>query len=202
GSKIIDCGDVPVDPFDNVLVVDQMEVAYSTLLSFWVGSHYCPCLNFCFQIVVRLHAWLLPILRAIHKKYGAISVIHFDGHLARLRWRCHRTVKVTRGIIFYLAQEEGLISNTSIHAGIRYKLGGAEDLENDEAVSFQLITTDDIDDLGISEITRLVRDRYSWCICLTSNFLEGFLNLYQEAGGWTTRELKHIICGLAGLKFV
>ncbi|KAJ7899236.1 hypothetical protein B0H14DRAFT_3543609 [Mycena olivaceomarginata] len=33
GSKIVDCGDVPVNPFDNVLAVDQMEVAYSTLLS-------------------------------------------------------------------------------------------------------------------------------------------------------------------------
>jgi agmatinase len=33
GSKIVDCGDIPVNPFDNVLTVDQMEVAYSTLLS-------------------------------------------------------------------------------------------------------------------------------------------------------------------------
>jgi agmatinase len=33
GSKIVDCGDIPVNPFDNALAVDQMEVAYSTLLS-------------------------------------------------------------------------------------------------------------------------------------------------------------------------
>lgn len=33
GSDIIDCGDVPVSPFDNVLALDQIEVAYSTLLA-------------------------------------------------------------------------------------------------------------------------------------------------------------------------
>ncbi|KAK1229782.1 hypothetical protein PQX77_007159, partial [Marasmius sp. AFHP31] len=32
GVKLIDCGDIPVNPFDNTLAVDQMEVAYSTLL--------------------------------------------------------------------------------------------------------------------------------------------------------------------------
>ena len=36
---------------------------------------------------------------------------------------------------------------------------GAEDLENDEAVGFQLISTDDIDDLGIPEIIRRIRER-------------------------------------------
>jgi arginase family enzyme len=33
GAKVVDCGDIPVSPFDNALAVDQMEVAYSTLLS-------------------------------------------------------------------------------------------------------------------------------------------------------------------------
>lgn len=33
GSDIVDCGDVPVSPFDNALAIDQIEVAYSTLLA-------------------------------------------------------------------------------------------------------------------------------------------------------------------------
>ena len=36
---------------------------------------------------------------------------------------------------------------------------GVADLENDEAVGFQLISTDDIDDLGVSEIIRRIRAR-------------------------------------------
>lgn len=36
---------------------------------------------------------------------------------------------------------------------------GVEDLDNDEEVGFKLISTDDIDDYGITEIIRRIRDR-------------------------------------------
>lgn len=51
------------------------------------------------------------------------------------------------------------MSNTSIHAGIRCKLNGLEDIENDEEVGFALITGDDIDDYGIPAIIKKIRDR-------------------------------------------
>jgi len=38
-------------------------------------------------------------------------------------------------------------------------LQGIEDIENDESVGFQLISTDDIDDIGIPEIVRRIRAR-------------------------------------------
>ena len=36
---------------------------------------------------------------------------------------------------------------------------GIEDIENDESVGFQLISTDDIDDLGIPAIIAQIRER-------------------------------------------
>jgi hypothetical protein len=36
---------------------------------------------------------------------------------------------------------------------------GLEDIENDESVGFELISTDDIDDLGISAIISHIRQR-------------------------------------------
>lgn len=36
---------------------------------------------------------------------------------------------------------------------------GIGDLENDSSVGFQLISTDDIDDLGVAEIIRRIRAR-------------------------------------------
>jgi arginase family enzyme len=42
---------------------------------------------------------------------------------------------------------------------IRSVFKGAEDLDNDRSVGFQLISTDDIDDLGILEIVRRIRRR-------------------------------------------
>lgn len=42
GATIIDCGDVPASPFDNALAIDQMEVAYATLLARPVANASAP----------------------------------------------------------------------------------------------------------------------------------------------------------------
>ncbi|PSS29567.1 hypothetical protein PHLCEN_2v2715 [Hermanssonia centrifuga] len=174
GSRIIDCGDVPVSPFDNALAVDQMEVAYSSLLARPVATKGdavgLPVQTFAkdgkqHPRIVTMggdHTIVLPILRALNKVYGPVSVIHFDAHLDT--WPAYPGTtsdqsRVTHGTFFYLAHEEHLMSNTSVHAGIRCKLAGIEDLDNDQAVGFQLISTDDIDDLGVNEIIRRIRER-------------------------------------------
>ena len=33
GAKIIDCGDIPLNAYDNTIALDQMEVAYKSLLA-------------------------------------------------------------------------------------------------------------------------------------------------------------------------
>lgn len=71
------------------------------------------------------HTIVLPILRALNKVYGPVSVIHFDAHLDT--WNGYpgtvtEQSRVTHGTFFYVANEEGLVSNSSIHAGIRCKL--------------------------------------------------------------------------------
>jgi agmatinase len=67
------------------------------------------------------HAIVLPILRSLYKVYGPISVIHFDAHLDTWGpWSLQE--RITHGTFFYIAREEGLLSNTSVHAGIRCKM--------------------------------------------------------------------------------
>lgn len=72
------------------------------------------------------HTIVLPILRALSKVYGQpISVIHFDSHLDT--WPGYpgqdtQQARITHGTFFSIAYEEGLISNSSIHAGIRCKM--------------------------------------------------------------------------------
>lgn len=36
----MDCGDIPISPYDNVLALDQIETAYSTLLARPVASKW------------------------------------------------------------------------------------------------------------------------------------------------------------------
>lgn len=67
------------------------------------------------------HTIVLPILRSLYKVYGPISVIHFDAHLDTWgRWSTQE--RITHGSFFYIAHEEGLLSNTCVHAGIRCKM--------------------------------------------------------------------------------
>lgn len=222
GFTILDCGDVPVNPFDNALAIDQIETAYSTLLSRPMltdpsnASVVWPVAaksgNFHPRIISMGgdHTIVLPILRSLNKVYGPISVIHFDAHLDT--WPGYpggTTVqsRFTHGTFFYLAWEEGLIAGNSIHAGIRCKLSEG-DVENDQAVGFQIISTDDIDDLGIPEIVRRIRQRTGDSpvyLSLDIDVVDPGLapaTGTPEAGGWTTRELKRIIRGLVGLNFV
>ncbi|KAH9486323.1 Putative agmatinase 1 [Psilocybe cubensis] len=222
GQKIIDCGDVPINPFDNALAVDQMEVAYSTLLRRTVARdpEAQPVTSLLSKDgeehprIVSLggdHTIVLPILRSLHKVYGPISVIHFDAHLdtwAAYPGQTSAQSRVTHGTFFYLANEEGLLANNSVHGGIRCKLAGLEDLSNDESVGFQVISTDDIDDLGIPTIINKIRKRIGDSpvyLSLDIDVIDPGLapaTGTPEAGGWTTRELKRIIRGLAGLNFV
>ncbi|KAI0285483.1 Arginase/deacetylase [Russula aff. rugulosa BPL654] len=223
---IIDCGDVPVSPFNNTLALDQMEVAYSTLL-----QRDVPYPDLEREIgstrpfakdkrehpkIVTLggdHTIVLPILRSLYKVYGPISVIHFDAHLDTWgRWSPQESI--THGSFFYIAREEGLLSNTSVHAGIRCKMTNAIDLIQDDEVGFSIISTDDIDDIGIKEVIRRIRARIADSPLLTTLFRIASLDIdvidpglapatgTPEAGGWTTREVKRIIRGLAGLNFV
>lgn len=219
--RVIDCGDVPVTPFDNNIALAQMECATTTLLNRQIVGKTAGKNTVLGKDgrehprIISLggdHTIVLPILRALHSVYGQpISVIHFDSHLDT--WPGYpgadsQAARINHGTFFTVAQDEGLISNSSIHAGIRCKLAGMIDIEHDKSVGFQLITTDDVDDLGIPEIIKRIRRRVgdspvylSFDIDVIDPAMAPATGT-PEAGGWTVREVKRIIRGLAGLKFV
>ena len=147
---------VPVSSFNNELALDQMEVAYSTLLQrdvphpdhermigatrpFAKDHREHPKIVtyvLCFFTSYFLspsslplpplslggdHTIVLPILRSLNKIYGPVSVIHFDAHLDTWApWA--EQERITHGTFFHVARQEGLLSNTSVHAGIRCKM--------------------------------------------------------------------------------
>lgn len=218
-AEVIDCGDVPVSPYDNALAIDQMETAYTTLLARPVnGSASARTAKLARDGVEHPriltlggdHTIVLPILRSLHQVYGPISVIHFDAHIDT--WPSLGGIteqsKVTHGTFFTLAFEEGLMSNTSIHAGIRNKLQGPELIEHDEEVGFELIMADDIDELGTDEIVKHIRQRIGNSPVYLSFDIDTIdpgqapATGTPEPAGWTGRETKRILRGLAGLNFV
>ena len=79
---IIDCGDIPITPFDNALALHQMTSAFLEL-----GSR-SPAFAHPTNPKPKLltlggdHSIALAALRALNKLYGGpIAVLHFDAHL-------------------------------------------------------------------------------------------------------------------------
>ncbi len=119
------------------------------------------------------------------------------------------TSEVTHGSFFWQASREGLVSNSSsIHAGIRTRLSAFSDLTHDAAVGFQLLTTDDIDDLGADGVARAILARVGDAPAYLSFDIDTLdpsmapATGTPEAGGWTTREVKRVLRGLTGLNLI
>ncbi|KAJ1309034.1 hypothetical protein OPQ81_004715 [Rhizoctonia solani] len=221
---IMDCGDVPTIPFDIPKAVDQIDTAYSTLINLPVASD----MNFGANTtrnaakdrkphprIMTLggdHAIVLPILRSLHSVYGEIAVVHFDSHLDTWPTKGFYGASndtITHGTMFWTAMNEGLIAKgNSIHAGIRCMMTGYQDIQHDQGVGFSMITTDDIEELGtdgiIQAIKRRVADKPVY-ISIDIDVVDPALapaTGTPEPGGWTTREVKRIFRGLAGMNVV
>ena len=89
------------------------------------------------------HSTTLPLLRAAHKKYGKLKLIHFDAHLDTYpaAWDC----EYHHGTFVRHAVEEGLIvPDQSLQIGIRGPLAGKEDLDFVNKHKIKVTTVDDV----------------------------------------------------------
>ncbi|KZV85393.1 Arginase/deacetylase [Exidia glandulosa HHB12029] len=229
GLKIVDCGDVPVTPYDNKHAIAQIESGHKTLLH---RTPFSPLGNDSVtgEALVPVskdgkhhprlitlggdHTIVLPLLRSVHSAYGAISVIHFDSHLDT--WKpsvfggapSHQA-EINHGTYFYWAAQEGLVKNgSSIHGAIRTTLSGPADYENDDTIGFQRIEAREIDTLGTDGIIKKIRDVVGTDPVYLSIDIDSIDPAFApatgtpETGGWSTRELRTILRGLDGLHIV
>lgn len=142
GLKIVDCGDIPVTPYDNAYAIRQIEEGHKELLhrkpfsslgnDAATGEPLVP-LSIDGKDHPRIitlggdHTIVLPLLRSINSAYGKISVIHFDSHLDT--WKpsvfggapSHQA-EINHGTYFYWASQEGLIANGSSIASVSFLL--------------------------------------------------------------------------------
>ncbi|KAI1645411.1 Arginase/deacetylase [Daldinia loculata] len=217
-ARILDCGDIPVVPVDNAVAVKQMTAAFTELGARAPSS---PSLHPRPKLVTLGgdHSLSLPALRAAFAAHGPLRVLHFDAHLDTWHpakypsyWASEQS-RFTHGSMFYLAGEEGLIANgtgsASVHAGLRTRLSGLEDYEDDDAQNWVRISADDVDELGTKGIVESImgtlgtEDPVYLSVdidVLDPAFAPGTGT--PEPGGWTTRELIRILRGIEGLNLV
>ena len=120
------------------------------------------------------HTIALPLMRAVNHHVGPVALVHLDAHLDT--WDTYFGAPTTHGTPFRRASEEGLIDLTaSMHGGIRGPLYGKEDLEDDAALGFQIVTTEFVEEHGVpatlDRIRNLLsnRDHLGHADCLAGN---------------------------------
>ncbi|KAL2005462.1 hypothetical protein VTN00DRAFT_2673 [Thermoascus crustaceus] len=230
-ATMLDCGDIPITPFDNGLAERQMYEAFLELLSrpavTPADSKYgTKGISAGKPKLVTLggdHSIALPALRALYQIYKKpITVLHFDAHLDTWNpvryasyWLSEQS-HFNHGSFFHIASTEGLISNTtSAHGGIRTRLTGVDDGDYTNPgpeQGFLRIHADDIDELGgpVGVVNRII-DR----VGLDPEqpvYLSVDIDVLDpgtapgtgtpEPGGWTTREFIRILRGIEKLNIV
>jgi agmatinase len=220
---VVDCGDIPVTPFDNAVALFQMESAYTELLA-RKPLHVGDTEAWKHPKIVSLggdHSIALAALRALERIYGQVAVLHFDAHLDTWHPGAYPNVwsenpgsqsDFSHGTMFWLASQEGLIMhNRSVHAGLRTRLGGESyaDYEGDADQGFLRVESDDIDDLGVDGVAEVIMRRIGKDVPV---YLSVDIDVLDpglapgtgtpEPGGWTTRELIRILRGIEGLNLV
>ncbi|MCJ1286929.1 hypothetical protein MMC26_006275 [Xylographa opegraphella] len=212
-ATIIDCGDAPLTFLDNTVALKQLEKAHKVIS----GRAAATTRKSSTPRIITLggdHTTTLAALRSTYAHWGEVSVIHFDSHIdtwdpKTIGGGISHYAGVNHGTFLHLAHEEGLIRNTSIHAGIRAPLIRPKgDLRNDIRCGFEIVRAKDIDRIGVSGIIDKLKSRVGDTNVYISVDIDVLDPAFapatgtSEVGGWTTRELLSILDGLKGMKII
>ncbi|KAI5777594.1 Ureohydrolase, partial [Geopyxis carbonaria] len=184
-ASVLDCGDIPVTPFDNEVALRMMGEAFLELGQRQLpaaadsdsdsdeeGADVPAASALKHPKIIALggdHLIALPALRALRKIYGQpLTLLHFDAHLDTLHpssypsaWASEQS-NYNHGSVFYQASAEGLLANgSSVHAGINTRISGTTwaDYIDDDRQGFLRIPADAIDDIGVAGILELIHAR-------------------------------------------
>jgi agmatinase len=212
-AKIIDCGDAPLTFLDNTVALKQLGNAHITVSGRVTNATDKASV----PRIITLggdHLTTLAALRSTSHHWGPVSVIHFDSHIDTwdpeiLGGGISSYAGVNHGTFLHIAHEEGLILNSSIHAGIRAPAINKDyDWKNDRRCGFEIVTAREIDKIGISGVIDRVKARVGDNKVYISVDIDVLDPSHApatgtaEVGGWTTRELLSILDGLGGLRVI
>lgn len=153
------------------------------------------------------HSITLPELRAIARKHGPVSLVHFDSH-ADINDQVFGQ-PYNHGTPFRRAHEEGLIDTTrSIQVGMRGSLYDLNEFKLAAGLGFTLIPTHEVRAMGlpavVDEIKRVVGDNKAF-LTFDIDFIDPAFapgTGTPEVGGYSTFEAISLIRGLTGVNFV
>lgn len=196
-QQVVDAGDIACNPFDIPEAIAAIERGAQELVD--AGSRLLS--------IGGDHTIALPLLRVMARRHGPIAVLHFDAHLDT--WDTYFGMPTTHGTPFRRAAEEGLIdAEGSIHVGIRGPLYARQDLADDAAFGFTVITSPDVETDGVPVAIERIRARVQDRPVYVSVDIDVLDPAHApgtgtpEAGGLTSRELLTMLRSLGDLNLV
>jgi agmatinase len=144
------------------------------------------------------HFITLPLLRAHHKQFGKLAMIHFDAHTDTYK----EDDSYSHGCMFYHAPREGIIdADKSIQIGIRTEYTQATH-------EFEVISAAVANDMSAEAIVERIKQRVGDSPCYLTFDIDCLDPSYAPGtgtpvvGGLTTDRALKIIRGLQGIKLV
>ena len=194
--NVLDYGDVDVVPGYIEDTYSRVEQEFARLAEHGVTPLACG----------GDHSITLPILRALSKKHGRLSLIHIDAH--HDCWDEYFGRKYNHGTVFRRALEEGLIDpGHSIHIGLRGPLFSEHDYEDVRRMGFHIATMQEIRENGLDAVVRRVKT-----IVKAPAYLSFDIDACDpsvapgtgtpEVGGLLSHEALELVRGLAGMRIV
>ena len=195
--SIVDYGDLPVSPGDTTRTYAQVEEGLAPLVAAGV-----------FPIALGGdHSITLAELRALAPKHGSLALVQLDSHGDV--WEQYFGQPYFHGTTFKRAVEEGLLdAASSVQAGMRGSLYGAEDIQVARDLGFTVLSTDELRDLGPAGYGELVRERVGNRPAFVSfdiDFLDPAFapgTGTPEVGGFSTAEALAFVRALRGITLV
>jgi agmatinase len=144
--RTADFGDLSVNPLSIEDTFRRIERGISPLLDAGVR---CVCVG-------GDHSISLPILRAVAKKRGAVSLIQFDAH--NDLWDEYFGSKYSHGTPFRRAFEEGLLQDGDVlQVGLRGQVYGEDDFDFARAHKVRMVTAEEFHEKGMAIVQNHLR---------------------------------------------
>jgi agmatinase len=218
GIKLVDCGDIPMIPFDSRIALDQL---YRGQNAIHKHNSTSKSFNFNKARIVTLggdHTISLMNIKSAFETFAnddddGLAIIHFDSHIDTwdpkvLGGAITKYASLNHGTFLHYAAEAGYVSkNHSVHVGIRAPYISEHDEIHDRECGFKTITSKDVDTLtprGVGKkIKQIVGNRPVYLTFDLDTFDAGMINSGTlEAGGLNSREIMTILDELEGIKLV
>ncbi len=195
--RVGDVGDVAINTFNLEKSIAIIEAAYDTIIA-----------NKCVPLTMGGdHTIVLPILRAMRRKYGPVGLVHVDAH-ADVNDEMFGE-KIAHGTPFRRAVEEGLLdTKRAVQIGLRATGYGADDFDWPRQQGMRVVQAEECWHRSLTPLMDEVRAQLGKGPVYLSFDIDGLDPAYApgtgtpEIGGLTTIQGMEIIRGCRGLQLV